>query len=107
MTDTFSAGWQWNVPAPNVPRALPTMKEIFAEVCADHRLLPREVMGDRRILPYVRARQDFMWRCRQVRNADGTQRFSTPQIGLFLGGMDHTTVLHGERAHAKRLQAAQ
>jgi chromosomal replication initiator protein len=32
-----------------------------------------------------------------------TGRYSYPQIGLFLGGRDHTTVIHGVQAHRKRL----
>lgn len=30
-------------------------------------------------------------------------RYSLPAIGQFLGGRDHTTVLHGIRAHSKRM----
>ena len=32
-----------------------------------------------------------------------TGRYSLPAIGKFLGGRDHTTVLHGIRAHGKRM----
>lgn len=104
MTDTFTTGWGWSVPAPVVPRTGPTMRSILAEVCTDHVLPAHEVTGVRRHLPLVRARQDFMWRCRQMKNPDGSYRYSLPQIGRFLG-MDHTTVLHGANAHAKRMGA--
>lgn len=106
MSDTFSAGWGWNVPAPVVPRPAGTMKTILAEAAADHGLPPSAITGDRRFIHHVRARQDFMWRARQVKWADGKPRYSLPMIGQFLG-VDHTTILHGVRAHEKRLQAAQ
>lgn len=35
-----------------------------------------------------------------------TGRYSLPAIGAFLGGRDHTTILHGIRAHARRMAAA-
>lgn len=104
MTDVFTSGWGWNVPAPVVPRCPPTMRAILDEVCAKHRLPVREVTGERRHIPLVRARQEFMWRCRQVKSLDGGYRFTLPQIGRFLA-VDHTTVLHGVRAHAKRMAA--
>ncbi len=34
-----------------------------------------------------------------------TGAYSMPAIGQFLGGLDHTTVLHGIRAHAQRIGA--
>ena len=104
MSDVFSAGWQWNVRAPNVPRPATTMKTILAEAAADHGLRPSDITGDRRFIHHVRARQDFMWRARQVKWLDGKPRYSLPQIGQFLG-VDHTTVIHGVRAHEKRMGA--
>lgn len=106
MTDVFTTGWGWSVPAPVVPRPTSTMRSILEDVCAKHRLSVREVTGESRYIHLVRARQNFMWLCRQVKNSDGSCRYSLPQIGNFLG-MDHTTILHGVRAHEKRLQAAQ
>ena len=104
MTDVFTTGWGWNVPAPIVPRPTTTMKTILAEVAADHGLRPSDITGDRRFIHHVRARQDFMWRARQVKFMDGKPRYSLPQIGQFLG-VDHTTVIHGVRAHEKRMGA--
>ena len=42
-------------------------------------------------------RQELMWALRC------TAGWSLPRIGRYLGGRDHTTVLHGIRAHAKRM----
>lgn len=106
MSDVFTTGWAWNVPAPVVPRPIGTMKTILAEAAADHGLPPTAITGDRRFAHHVRARQEFMWRARQVKWADGTHRYSLPMIGKFLG-VDHTTVLHGVRAHEKRIGAGQ
>ena len=104
MTDVFTTGWGWNVPAPPLPRPTTTMKTILAGVAADHGLRPSDITGDRRFIHHVRARQDFMWRARQVKWLDGKPRYSLPQIGQFLG-VDHTTVIHGVRTHEKRMGA--
>lgn len=48
--------------------------------------------------PYlVKARQHAMW---EIRHAT---TLSLPAIGRVLGGLDHTTILWGIRAHQKRL----
>lgn len=64
-----------------------------------------EVMGKSRLRPIVRARQEVMWLLREARWADGTPRYSLSGIAGALGVVDHTTVLHGVRVHAKRLAA--
>ena len=46
----------------------------------------------------VLARQEFFYR------ACNESVHSLPAIGLFLGGFDHTTVLHGRKTHEKRIQ---
>lgn len=46
------------------------------------------------------ARQEFWWRARRETDA------SYPKLGRFTGNRDHTTVIYGERAHAKRLENA-
>lgn len=104
MSEAFSSGWQWSVAAPKIEVPAITMRSILAEVCAEHRLPVAEVAGPRRQLPLVCARQDFMWRCRQVKTSSGSPRWSYPQIARFLGGMDHTTVIHGVKAHMKRME---
>lgn len=50
-------------------------------------------------------RQEAMWRAYEERTSDGRRVYSLPQIGAYLGGRDHTTVLHGIRQHEKRMKA--
>ena len=89
----------------------PTRAEIKAMVAAKHGLtvaeleMPNDVPGARlRYRAY--ARHEAMWAMRQVTFADGTPRSSLPQIGQSLGGRDHTSALHGIRAHQARLDAS-
>jgi chromosomal replication initiation ATPase DnaA len=80
------------------------MKSILAEVAEEYDVDADVLrLSQSRKYHITRPRQDFMWRCRQVKFADGSQRYSLPQIAAFLGGMDHTTVLWGVRAHARRI----
>jgi chromosomal replication initiation ATPase DnaA len=74
----------------------PTLRRIAEEVCAEHGFPISRLLSDYRRQPEVRWRQEFMWRAYQ------TGLFSYPTIGRFLG-KDHTSVVHGVRAHAERL----
>lgn len=74
-----------------------TMREILAEVCADYDLDRDDMLSPARWQPLARARQDFMARATEA----GKTRSA---IGRFLH-RDHTTVLHGVRAHARRAAA--
>jgi chromosomal replication initiator protein len=82
-----------------------TMKTIAADVCARHGLAVDDLLSPDRKRRIAHPRQEFMWRCRQIYWASGGHRYSLPQIGVFLGCRDHTTVLHGVRAHEARLEA--
>lgn len=77
-----------------------SMAAIAEDVAAQHNLTVADLTGDRRVHGVVVARQEAM--------ADmyATGRYSLPVIGAFLGGRDHTTVLHGVRAHKRRLVGA-
>lgn len=87
-----------------VPRQ-PSLRELLEETAADYDLEAQDLLKVDRRPEISRPRQDFMWRARRVKWASGKHRYSLPQIGHFLGGMDHTTVLHGVRAHAHRISA--
>jgi chromosomal replication initiation ATPase DnaA len=39
----------------------------------------------------------------EMRHPCGKRKFSLPQIGAWLGGRHHTTILHAVRAHEKRM----
>lgn len=94
----------------------PMLMEIAKSVAAEYMIPLHELLGESRAPVFSHPRQDFCWRARQLRNADGGRRYSLPQIGLFFAAhrpsakaMDHTTVLHGIRCqegrHRERLMA--
>lgn len=70
---------------------------ILREISEYHGLTREALVGNCRTQRFVRARQHLFWR---LRNETG---WSTPRIGQFAGGKDHTTVLHGVRRHQERL----
>lgn len=87
-----------NVPPENVVYRV-TLRDILIGVCLVHGLSAEEVLADRRARRIVAARQEFMWLAKRY------TPFSYPRIGKFLGGRDHTTVLHGARRHQARIDA--
>lgn len=72
---------------------------IINECCIRHGVSGSEIVSQSRRKHIVRARQEAMYLI-----YDNTT-LSLPRIGHKLGGRDHTTVLHGCRAHAKRTGA--
>lgn len=79
----------------------PTMRSILREVSEETGFSTVELLGPTRPRALAHARQYAMWRMQRETGQ------SLPQIGRFLGGRDHTTVLYGVRQHAKRLAEAQ
>jgi chromosomal replication initiator protein len=75
-----------------------TMAQITEAFAEEHRVSVRELKSDCKRWYISRPRQALMHRLY------ATGRWSLPQIGRFFG-RDHTTVLHGIRAHEAR-QAA-
>ena len=78
--------------------------QIKTYVAQRHRLRVCDLEGDSRQRDVTWARQEAMWMMRMVKRADGSHRYSTPEIGRVLF-RDHSTVLHGVRAHQARLDA--
>lgn len=101
MSPPFETRW---LPRVSITYAMPryvspsagTMREIAAQVAAKHGLTVSDLKGPRQLRGIAHPRQEAMWRMRRELNK------SLPMIGAFLGDRDHTTVLHGVRAHAKR-----
>lgn len=75
---------------------------IAQQVCNEHDVSVRELKGRSNVRNIAWARQDFMWRARQVRRENGDHRYSLSAIGGFLG-RHHATVMYGVRVHAARL----
>jgi hypothetical protein len=82
-----------------IPSGAPQWKRIILETAIAHGVPPVDIMSARRAAPIVAARQEAMWRMRMETT------MSTPAIGKRLGGRDHTTVIHGVRKHAERMEA--
>lgn len=61
-----------------------------------------EEPGSRRQCFSIPRHEAFWLAYRQV-GIHTVHRYSLPQIGAFFGGRDHTTVIHGIRAHEKRM----
>lgn len=77
-----------------------TMAAIAVEVAERHGVSVDELRGPQLRRQVTRARQEAM------ALIYATGRFSNSQIGRFMGGRDHTTVLHGRRSHAARVPAS-
>lgn len=76
---------------PRVP-----MRDIIALVADRYGLTEAELKGPDRTFRVAHPRQEAMFLCRQ-------QGWSSGQIAMALGGRDHSTVIHGCQAHARRM----
>jgi hypothetical protein len=70
---------------------------IVREVAAKHGLSERSLLDPCRQRAYAWPRQEAMYRI-----FTECPHISYPEAGRRLGGRDHTTVLHGVRAHCQR-----
>lgn len=89
-----------------------TIADIIAEVSRRRRVEVWEIEGQSRFARVTQARQEVYWLAYQIRTPTGERRYSLGMIGRHFDGkggrdkaIDHTSVLHGIRAHAKRLRA--
>ena len=71
------------------------------EVCSARGVLLHEILGPIRSRNVVRARHELWWRIRHHPD----RYYSLPEIGR-LFGKDHTTILAGIEAHARRAAPA-
>lgn len=78
-----------------------TMPDILRTVSRLHLVTPEELIAQDRRKRLVLARQEFMARAYETPTLSGRMR-SLPEIGRFLGGRDHTTILHGVNRHRER-----
>lgn len=80
------------------PKARLTMRQVIADVAEKHGVTVAQLQGSSRERSLSYARQEAMYEARRI-----TQK-SLPLIGQYLN-RDHTTILHGVRAHAARIGA--
>jgi hypothetical protein len=83
-----------------------TMANIAGEIAERHGVTLADLKGPGRYRAIAWPRHEVMWTLYQERNADGDRRWSLARIARFLGGRDHSTILHGVRAHEARLARA-
>lgn len=75
-----------------------TMGDVVDAVCREFNVTTDDIFGRSRKRDAVHPRQAAMAMC------IGLAGKSTTQTGKFLGGRDHTTVMHGRDAHRNRCQ---
>jgi len=76
------------------------MANIAQDVCIIHGITVEELRGSSRKVRFSFARKEF---CYLVKAS--MKEKSYPEIGRWLGGRDHTTVLHLARRWKERLEA--
>jgi hypothetical protein len=73
--------------------------KISSAIAARHGVSLRDLLRSKRRFKYlVQARWEIMWTLRRE-----LPDWSLPRIGKFMGGLDHTSVLHGIRQYERRL----
>lgn len=87
-------------PAAIYPQKPTSSAALITMICAKHGITRDELMSMSRGRDIVRCRQECCYELRQRIEIKG-EPISLPAIGRLLGGLDHTTVLHGIRKHAQ------
>lgn len=73
-------------------------KTVIEAVAAEYGLTYADMVGKRRAPRFAQPRQHAYWAVKQR-----CPHLSYVQIGGAFGGRDHTTIIHGIRAHEKRM----
>jgi hypothetical protein len=78
-----------------------TMKDIARDFEVKRNIDLEIIKSRERLHKIAVLRQELMWTLREVK-INGRPRYTYPQIAKFLR-RDHTTVIHGVRAHEQRI----
>ena len=82
------------------------LQQVMRDVSVTRGVSIVDIMGTSRIKHIAHARQEVAWRMRQAKDEHGKPRFSFPQIAKWMGGLDHSTIVHAVKAHEGRMQEA-
>ena len=100
MSETLQSLWVGSVPKPRAPSEIAS---VLADVASRHELTVDDLKGASRVQYIANARQEAMWALRSLSHPDGRPRLSLPRIAQIMGGRHHATVIHGCRAHERRI----
>lgn len=89
--------WRGAVERPRLVRCASQASEIVEAVAAEYGLTLADLRKPGRSRRLSWPRQHAMWALHK------TGRHSSTAIGMFLGGLDHSTVLYGIGKHAERM----
>lgn len=81
----------------------PSLRDIMEFVAFHCGVEADEIRSQRRFKNLILPRQMYFWLARKQVGKDGNPRWSTPTIGLYCGGRDHSTVLHGVREMQRKI----
>ena len=76
----------------------PTLKSLLAYVVAKSGVSENDIISIRRDRSICKARFEFCWLAKNYTTK------SFPEIGRFLGGRDHTTIIHSVRRHEANIR---
>lgn len=88
-------------------RTIPAVvRQMIADAADEHGVTVEALLSERLSRHLTGPRQALYAAVYDLRWPSGSRRFSMPDVARFLGRKDHTCVLHGIRAHTKRMQEA-
>jgi chromosomal replication initiation ATPase DnaA len=107
MSEALSL-WHGIMDTSGLPPARPLFSDLvrreIENAANNHELTYEDVMLGHRYKHHAHARHEAIWRLRQLFTIDG-KRLSYPRIASLLGLANHTSALHGFRAHERRMAA--
>lgn len=78
---------------PEVP-AHYTLADVAMTVAFRHRFTVEELRGTRRFKPLSWARHEAVYLMRSIRREDGKPKYTLNQIGRFMSGRNHKTLIN-------------
>jgi chromosomal replication initiator protein len=81
-----------------------SVEDIIAGVAAKYSISSEDIKGSSRKRDITVGRQEVMWRMNRQKILGNKPTWTLNRIGMYLGDRDHTTVMHGIRAHEARLK---